>query len=232
MFDLSFSNPEIDLVLLLMHQLPSFYISFSLSFFLFRAGAVGINLTQANRVFIMEPCLNPAIEAQAIGRVYRLGQQRPVKITRLIMENSIETRIREMLENKYGSSEGNNSNTTTATTTSTSPPVEDDSDGDGSNSNKKPAPTTTTEAPPVASFAVIGSLRTEKTAVLTLEFDLLFGVDELEEQNDDDDDNDDYDEDNGGGRRGAAGGAPDTVLSLMTSSAAAGRAGTMQPESI
>jgi superfamily II DNA or RNA helicase len=37
-----------------------------------RAGAVGINLTQANRVFLLEPCLNPALEAQSIGRVYRL----------------------------------------------------------------------------------------------------------------------------------------------------------------
>jgi SNF2 family DNA or RNA helicase len=34
-----------------------------------RAGAVGINLTQANRVFLMEPSFNPALEAQAIGRV-------------------------------------------------------------------------------------------------------------------------------------------------------------------
>ena len=37
-----------------------------------RAGAVGINLTQANRVFLLEPCFNPALEAQSIGRVYRL----------------------------------------------------------------------------------------------------------------------------------------------------------------
>lgn len=37
-----------------------------------RAGAVGINLTQANRVFLLEPCFNPALEKQSIGRVYRL----------------------------------------------------------------------------------------------------------------------------------------------------------------
>ena len=37
-----------------------------------RAGAVGINLTQANRVFLLEPCLNPAMEQQSIGRVHRL----------------------------------------------------------------------------------------------------------------------------------------------------------------
>jgi SNF2 family DNA or RNA helicase len=36
-----------------------------------RAGAVGINLTQANHIFLFEPCLNPATELQAIGRVWR-----------------------------------------------------------------------------------------------------------------------------------------------------------------
>lgn len=67
-----------------------------------RAGAVGINLTQANRVFILEPCFNPAIEAQAIGRVHRLGQTRPVEVIRLVMENSIETRMQELLKKKHG----------------------------------------------------------------------------------------------------------------------------------
>ena len=43
-----------------------------------RAGACGINLTQANQVFLLEPCLNPALEAQAIGRVHRMGQTRKV----------------------------------------------------------------------------------------------------------------------------------------------------------
>lgn len=71
-----------------------------------RAGAVGINLTQANRVFIMEPCFNPAVEAQAIGRVHRLGQTRPVEIIRLLMEDSIETRMRKVIKNKYGSDTG------------------------------------------------------------------------------------------------------------------------------
>ena len=37
-----------------------------------RAAAVGINLTQANRIFLLEPSFNPAMVRQAIGRVYRL----------------------------------------------------------------------------------------------------------------------------------------------------------------
>ena len=67
-----------------------------------RAGAVGINLTAANRVFLLEPCFNPALEQQAIGRVWRLGQSRPVKIYRMIMKGSVEERMQAMLENKYG----------------------------------------------------------------------------------------------------------------------------------
>ena len=60
-----------------------------------RAGACGINLTQANQVFLLEPCLNPALEAQAIGRVHRMGQTREVCITRLVMQRSVEERILE-----------------------------------------------------------------------------------------------------------------------------------------
>jgi len=69
----------------------------------FRAGAVGINLAQANCVFLMEPCFNSALEAQVVGRVHCLGQKRSVDIVRLVMEESVEVRIREMLEKKYGS---------------------------------------------------------------------------------------------------------------------------------
>ena len=67
-----------------------------------RAGAVGINLTAANRVFLLEPCFNPALEQQAIGRVWRLGQQRNVKIYRMIMKDSVEERMQKLLEEKYG----------------------------------------------------------------------------------------------------------------------------------
>lgn len=70
-----------------------------------RAGAVGINLTQANRVFLMEPALNPALEAQAIGRVHRLGQKHKVEVLRLIMEDSVETRMLKLSAQKYGARE-------------------------------------------------------------------------------------------------------------------------------
>jgi len=69
-----------------------------------RAGAVGINLTQANRVFLMEPSFNPALEAQAIGRIHRLGQERPVEIVRLLVQNSYEDRMMNFLKKKYSKS--------------------------------------------------------------------------------------------------------------------------------
>ncbi|KAG5178369.1 SNF2 family N-terminal domain-containing protein [Tribonema minus] len=58
-----------------------------------RSGACGINLTAASHVFMLEPCLNLALEAQAIGRVHRLGQTRAVHVVKLYMEASVESRI-------------------------------------------------------------------------------------------------------------------------------------------
>lgn len=52
----------------------------------------------------MEPSFNPAVEAQAIGRVHRLGQKRNVEVIRLVMKNSVETRILTMLKKKFGDS--------------------------------------------------------------------------------------------------------------------------------
>ena len=51
-----------------------------------RSGAVGINLTAANHVFILEPAMNPALEDQAVGRAFRMGQQRPVVVKKLYIK--------------------------------------------------------------------------------------------------------------------------------------------------
>lgn len=56
-------------------------------------GAVGLNLTAATQVHLVEPQWNPAIEAQAIGRAVRLGQTRTVTIIRYVMEKTIEEAI-------------------------------------------------------------------------------------------------------------------------------------------
>ena len=63
-----------------------------------RSGAVGLNLTAASHVILLEPCLNPALEEQAIGRVYRLGQTRPTQVKRLVAANTIEARMRAVVE--------------------------------------------------------------------------------------------------------------------------------------
>lgn len=113
-----------------------------------RAGAVGINLTQANRVFLMEPSFNPALEAQAIGRVHRLGQKRNVEIVRFSMKDSVETRILEMLKKRNEPSASSN-----------------EKDGE---SDKR--------SPKVTAAPLVGSLVSDKTTVLAREFDILFGT--------------------------------------------------------
>lgn len=64
------------------------------------AGGVGLNLTSASQVFIMEPQYNPAAVAQAVDRVHRLGQTRPVKTVQFIMKGSIEEKILELAKKK------------------------------------------------------------------------------------------------------------------------------------
>ena len=58
-----------------------------------RAGGVGLNLTAANHVWLMDCWWNASIEEQAIDRIHRLGQTRTVTIHRLLVENTIEDRI-------------------------------------------------------------------------------------------------------------------------------------------
>jgi SNF2 family DNA or RNA helicase len=64
------------------------------------AGGVGLNLTSASKVFMMEPQFNPAAEAQAVERVHRLGQTRDVEIVRYIMRGSFEESILEIQKAK------------------------------------------------------------------------------------------------------------------------------------
>ncbi|KAJ3297736.1 hypothetical protein HK104_000147 [Borealophlyctis nickersoniae] len=65
-----------------------------------KAGGVGLNLTMASRVYILEPYWNPAVEQQAIDRIHRLGQTRPVTAIRLIVQNTVEQNIVAMQEKK------------------------------------------------------------------------------------------------------------------------------------
>ncbi|PIG86899.1 DNA excision repair protein (Rad5) [Aspergillus arachidicola] len=65
-----------------------------------RAGGVGLNLTAASNVFMMDPWWSFAIEAQAIDRVHRMGQLRDVAVTRFVVKDSIEVRMLRVQERK------------------------------------------------------------------------------------------------------------------------------------
>ncbi|KAI5784344.1 P-loop containing nucleoside triphosphate hydrolase protein [Pyronema domesticum] len=64
------------------------------------AGGVGINLTCASRVHLMEPHWNPMVELQALDRVHRLGQTRDVVISRYIIGDSFEKDMMERQKKK------------------------------------------------------------------------------------------------------------------------------------
>jgi SNF2 family DNA or RNA helicase len=58
-----------------------------------RSGSVGITLTTASRVYLMEPCIDTAREVQSAGRIHRLGQTKNVQVKKLVYKNSIEEHI-------------------------------------------------------------------------------------------------------------------------------------------
>lgn len=64
------------------------------------AGGLGLNLTAASKVYVMEPQFNPAAEAQAIDRIHRLGQTREVTTTRFIMADSFEEKMLDIQRKK------------------------------------------------------------------------------------------------------------------------------------
>jgi DNA repair protein RAD5 len=65
-----------------------------------RAGGVGLNLTMAKRVYMMDPWWSFAVEAQAIDRVHRMGQEDEVKVCRFIVKESVEQRMLKIQDRK------------------------------------------------------------------------------------------------------------------------------------
>jgi hypothetical protein len=65
-----------------------------------KAGGVGLNLTSADYIFILDPWWNPASENQAINRAHRIGQDKKVFVYRFITEESIEEKIQHLKERK------------------------------------------------------------------------------------------------------------------------------------
>jgi SNF2 family DNA or RNA helicase len=65
-----------------------------------KAGGVGLNLTEADYVFILDPWWNPAVEAQAVDRTHRIGQDRTVMVYRLVATGTIEEKVMQLKERK------------------------------------------------------------------------------------------------------------------------------------
>jgi SNF2 family DNA or RNA helicase len=65
-----------------------------------RAGGTGLNLTAASYVVLFDPWWNPAVEAQAIDRTHRIGQDRTVIAYRLLAAGTVEEKIFELQQRK------------------------------------------------------------------------------------------------------------------------------------
>jgi superfamily II DNA or RNA helicase len=65
-----------------------------------KAGGVGLNLTEADYCFLLDPWWNPAVEAQAVDRTHRIGQTRQVMVYRLIARDTIEQKVRALAGRK------------------------------------------------------------------------------------------------------------------------------------
>ncbi|MEJ2867155.1 SNF2-related protein [Actinomycetospora sp. OC33-EN08] len=65
-----------------------------------KAGGFGLNLTEADYCFLLDPWWNPATEAQAIDRTHRIGQDRAVMVYRLIAQDTVEEKVRALAQRK------------------------------------------------------------------------------------------------------------------------------------
>ena len=74
-------------------QEPVFLISL-------KAGGFGLNLTEADHVFIMDPWWNPTAEQQAVDRIHRIGQDKEVHVYRLVAEGTIEEKVMQLKDSK------------------------------------------------------------------------------------------------------------------------------------
>jgi SNF2 family DNA or RNA helicase len=76
-------------------EVPLFLISL-------KAGGVGLNLTAADTVILYDPWWNPAVEQQAIDRAYRIGQDKPVFVYKLLASGTVEDKMIELQARKAG----------------------------------------------------------------------------------------------------------------------------------
>lgn len=129
--------------------------------------------------------MNPALEAQAIGRVYRLGQRKPVKIIRMQMKDSFESRLVGVLKKKYGEATKpppkdavkDTTGTGTDTPGQDSQMEEKKDDDDAENKNRaKHAMSPAAKECISGATTGLGHITRDKASLMTEEFDALFGV--------------------------------------------------------
>ncbi len=65
-----------------------------------KAGGLGLNLTAADYVYLLDPWWNPAVESQAIDRAHRIGQERPVFASRIVARDTVEEKILDLQKTK------------------------------------------------------------------------------------------------------------------------------------
>jgi SNF2 family DNA or RNA helicase len=65
-----------------------------------KAGGFGMNLTEADYCFLLDPWWNPATEAQAVDRTHRIGQTRKVMVYRMIARDTIEEKVLALAKRK------------------------------------------------------------------------------------------------------------------------------------
>lgn len=70
-----------------------------------KAGGLGLNLTAANYCYVLEPWWNPAVEAQAVDRIHRIGQVRNVFVRSLIAKDTLEEKMRDLQKLKHEQSQ-------------------------------------------------------------------------------------------------------------------------------
>jgi len=122
----------------------------------------------------MEPAMNPALEAQAVGRVYRLGQRKPVQVIKLRMKDSFESRLVKVLKKKFD----------TVSKPAPSESNDEEKKSDDTDDGKKAAAEETSadiskNSP--ATAAALGHMTKDKADLMTEEFDALFGITEPED---------------------------------------------------
>lgn len=82
--------------------IQSFKANPNVHFFLIglKSGGFGLNLTEADYCFLLDPWWNPAVEQQAIDRMHRIGQEKQTFVYKLICDNTIEAKIQDLQQQK------------------------------------------------------------------------------------------------------------------------------------